>query len=102
MIETAYELTQLRGWRCILFGVLPHDQWVTLHTLLLHFGRILTGSDSGQSRPQLEIPDILKTLAVRKVDLNAFIFHRGWLPETNNLISGMRIGKAIHAVLKLH
>lgn len=44
VIESAYDLAKLRGGRCILFGVMPSDQRVSIHTLPLHFGRVLTGS----------------------------------------------------------
>ena len=65
VIETAYDLAKLRGGRCVLFGVMPSDQRVSIHTLPLHFGRTLTGSEGGQSRPEIDIPEILRVLGER-------------------------------------
>lgn len=99
VIETAYGMTRLRGGRCVLFGVMPHDQRVSLHTLPLHFGRILTGSEGGQSRPETDIPLLLQELATAKVDWKAFISHRSGLDEVNEAIGWMRRGEVAHAVM---
>src|SRR5690242_8317173 len=46
LIEAAYELTGARG-RTILVGVPRHDQDITIHSLPLHFGKVLTGCEGG-------------------------------------------------------
>jgi len=100
VIETAYDLARLRGGRCVLFGVMPHDQRVCIHTLPLHFGRILTGSEGGQSRPAEDIPHILGELAAAGIDCSGFISHRGQLSELDQITAKMRSGEVIHAVAK--
>lgn len=100
VIETAYDLTKLRGGRCVLFGVMPGDQRVSIHTLPLHFGRSLTGSEGGQSRPDQDIPGILRVLAVQNIDWRGFISHRGSLADLDQIIGQMRSGEVIHAVAK--
>lgn len=100
VIETAYDLAKLRGGRCILFGVMPIDQRVSIHTLPLHFGRILTGSEGGQSRPDKDIHKILRVLAESNIDWRGFISHRGSLADLDQIIGQMRSGEVIHAVAK--
>ncbi|MFM7374127.1 MAG: dehydrogenase, partial [Chthoniobacterales bacterium] len=90
VIETAYDLAELRGGRCVLFGVMPSDQRVSIHTLPLHFGRTLTGSEGGQSRPEVDIPEILRRLSSGKLDVAGFVSHRGSLGELPEVIDGMR------------
>lgn len=99
VIEAAYDLAKLRGGRCVLFGVMPYDQRVSIHTLPLHFGRALTGSEGGQSRPHTDIPKILEALAVEKIDWRGFITHRGALDDANSLIGMMRSGEVVHALM---
>ena len=99
VIETAYDLAKLRGGRCVLFGVMPSDQRVSIHTLPLHFGRLLTGSEGGQSRPDKDIPEILRILAKKKIDWRGFLTHRGSLQDCNHLVETLRRGLAVHVVL---
>lgn len=100
VIETAYELTRLRGGRCVLFGVMPHDQRISIHTLPLHFGRTLTGSEGGMSEPATDIPRILGELAAAGVDWRSFISHRATLDDCNETIARMRAGSVVHALLR--
>jgi len=101
VIETAYDLAKLRGGRCVLFGVMPHDQRVSIHTLPLHFGRILTGSEGGQSQPAEDIARILAQLASHRIDCSGFISHRGSLTDLDEIVGRMRSGEVIHAVMRL-
>lgn len=100
VIETAYDLAKLRGGRCVLFGVMPSDQRVSIHTLPLHFGRVLTGSEGGQSRPETDIPEILQRLASEKLNLSGFVSHRSSLGELSGIIEAMRRGEVIHAIVR--
>jgi len=100
VIETTYDLAKLRGGRCILFGVMPSDQRVSIHTLPLHFGRVLTGSEGGQSRPHEDIPRILAQLAAAQTDWRGFISHRESPIALNDVMRRMRSGEVIHALLR--
>jgi len=99
VIETAYDLAKLRGGRCVLFGVMPHDQRVSIHTLPLHFGRILTGSEGGQSQPDRDIPDILQILTSQKVNVAGFVTNRGSLNDLPEIMDKMRRGDVVHAIV---
>jgi len=99
VIETAYDLARLRGGRCVLFGVLPKDKKVSIQTLPLHFGRTLTGSEGGQSRPHEDIPAILGLLGKHRLDVLPFITHRAALESVGDLMGRMRRGEVAHAIL---
>src|SRR5258708_22313691 len=51
VLESAFALTSQNG-RCIIFGVMRHDKRTTWNTLPLHFGKVLSGSDSAGHRPR--------------------------------------------------
>jgi S-(hydroxymethyl)glutathione dehydrogenase/alcohol dehydrogenase len=99
VIETAYDLAKLRGGRCVLFGVMPHDQRVSIHTLPLHFGRVLTGSEGGQSQPDKDIPEILHRLAAEELNVSGFVSHQGSIKELPEIMDKMRGGDVIHALV---
>ena len=98
VIEQAYSLTHPRG-RTVLFGVMSHTEAVSLHTLPLHFGKILTGSEGGGSRPDLDIPRYVKMMREGRFDPKGFVSHRLPLEEINEAIGKMREGEVIHAMI---
>ena len=98
VIERCYRLTQPEG-RCVLFGVMRHDLRVSLHTLPLHHGKILTGSEGGGSRPAEDIPRLVRMMRDGRFDPKAMVSHRGTLADVNDLIARMRAGEVVHAVL---
>jgi S-(hydroxymethyl)glutathione dehydrogenase/alcohol dehydrogenase len=100
VVETAYELARERGGRCVLVGVMPHDQRASIQTLPLHFGRTLTGSEGGQSVPAEDIPRLLRLVAEGAIDTSGWVTHCVDLVEVNLIIAAMRSGQVIHAVLR--
>jgi S-(hydroxymethyl)glutathione dehydrogenase/alcohol dehydrogenase len=62
---------------------------VGIHTLPLHFGKVLTGSEGGQSRPDLDIPRYTRMMKDGRFDLKKFITHRVKLEEVNQAIEQM-------------
>lgn len=99
VIEQCYRLTSPTG-RCILFGVMHHSESVAIHTLPLHLGKVLTGSEGGQSLPHRDIPRYLRLIADRNLDLSKMVSHRGTLDDVNDLIEKMRNGEVQHAIMK--
>jgi S-(hydroxymethyl)glutathione dehydrogenase/alcohol dehydrogenase len=98
VIEQCYRLTHARG-RTVLFGVMPHDKRVQLHTLPLHFGRVLTGSEGGGSLPSQDIPRIVRMLEANRFNPEGFVSHRLSLGEVNEGIARMRSGEVVHAMI---
>jgi S-(hydroxymethyl)glutathione dehydrogenase/alcohol dehydrogenase len=91
MIRLAYDITQPDG-RTILVGV-PQAEAVALPTLPLHFGKQLTGSHGGSSRPERDIPRCLALYRRRQLPLDHLITHRCHLDEVNDAIERMRRGE---------
>jgi S-(hydroxymethyl)glutathione dehydrogenase/alcohol dehydrogenase len=98
VIEAAYRMTSPRG-RCVLFGVMHHEKSVSLHTLPLHFGRVLTGSEGGQSRPETDIPRIVRMFRDGRFGVEGFVTHRCSLAEVNEAIATMRSGDSVHTMI---
>lgn len=98
VIETAYRLTSPRG-RCVLFGVMHHEKTVSLHTLPLHFGRILTGSEGGQSKPETDIPRFVGMVLDGRFGVEGFVTHRYPLDQVNEAIAIMRAGESVHSMI---
>ena len=92
VIAAAYRLTAPRG-RTVLVGVPRHDADVTLHTLPLHFGRVLTGSHGGSARPAADIPRLVRLWRAGRLDLGALVSDRFPLEEINTAIDRMRRGQ---------
>jgi S-(hydroxymethyl)glutathione dehydrogenase/alcohol dehydrogenase len=98
VIEMCYDLTQPKG-RCVLFGVMPNSKRVSLHTLPLHHGKVLTGSEGGGSQPHIDIPRIVRMIQDNRLDPRGFISHRLKLDSINDTIARMRSGEVIHAII---
>ncbi len=92
MIEYAYETVKDRTGRVILAGVPDSREKVCIHTLPLHFGKILTGSEGGQTQPDRDIPRILSFTGAKNIDLSALISHRFPLEKINEGLLLMRSG----------
>lgn len=67
----------------------------------LHLGRVLTGSESGQSQPDKDIPEILRALGEEKIDWRGFVSHKADFASINKAISEMRGGAPIHTLLEI-
>lgn len=91
IIEMGYEITGPQG-RVILVGVPRHDQPITIHSLPLHFGKIITGSHGGESIPHEDIPLYYKMHTDKKIILDELITHTFKLSEINDAIDAMKHG----------
>lgn len=98
VLETAWRLAGPRG-RVLLVGVMRHDAKFAFNTLPLHFGKVLTGSEGGSSRPDQDIPRLLRMMADERFDPRGMVTHRCNLRDVNEAIACMRSGDAIHTVI---
>lgn len=92
VIAIAYELTQPQG-RTILVGVPKIGSKVSIHTLPLHFGKVLTGSHGGESNPSVDIPKYVRLYQAGRLKLKELITDRFSLAEINTAIQMMRRGE---------
>src|SRR6185369_12875226 len=98
VIEQAWKFTGPKG-RLILVGVMRHDQQLSLNTLPLHHGKVLTGTEGGSSQPHLDIPRYLRMIRDSRFDPRGMISHRGSLADINTAIATMRAGESIHTMI---
>lgn len=98
VLEKAFSLASHVG-RCVGFGVMAHDRKISINTLPLHLGKILTGSHGGQSQPALDIPRYLRMMRDKRFDPAGFVSHRIPLEEVNDGIAKMRSGEVIHCMI---
>jgi len=100
LIMQAYELTAPQG-RTILVGVPRHNEDITIHSLPLHFGKVLTGCEGGQSNPTVDIPRYLNLYRSGKLKLDELITHRYPLSKINTALDKIRIGEVGRCVLSM-
>jgi S-(hydroxymethyl)glutathione dehydrogenase/alcohol dehydrogenase len=100
LIEQAYELTAPRG-RTILVGVPRYDEDITIHSLPLHFGKVLTGCEGGQTHPTEDIPRYLRLYLEGKLTLDSQITHRFVVEDINEALDTVRKGKAGRCLLTM-
>jgi S-(hydroxymethyl)glutathione dehydrogenase/alcohol dehydrogenase len=100
LIELAYQLTAKQG-RTILVGVPRHDQDITIHSLPLHFGKVLTGCEGGHTDPTTDIPRYLRLYQEGKLDLSQQITHRFKLEDINQALDLVRRGEAGRCLLTM-
>ncbi|MCC6232610.1 MAG: zinc-binding dehydrogenase [Verrucomicrobiales bacterium] len=98
VIEKAYGLVAPKG-RLVGVGVMYHENRVSLHTLPLHMGKRLTGSEGGASRPAEDIPRYLRMMRDGRFDPRGMVSHRLGLDAIEEGIARMRSGEVIHCVL---
>ena len=100
LIEQAYELTSNQG-RTILVGVPRHDQDITIHSLPLHFGKVLTGCEGGHTYPTTDIPRYLRLFQSGKLQLKEQITHRFRFDDINKALDTVREGSAGRCMLAM-
>jgi S-(hydroxymethyl)glutathione dehydrogenase/alcohol dehydrogenase len=100
LIETAYELTAPQG-KTILVGVPKHDEDITIHSLPLHFGKVLTGCEGGSTDPAVDIPRYIKLYQRGKLNLNRLITHRYRFHDINLALDQVRAGEVGRCVLSM-
>ena len=98
VIEQAFALTSPTG-RCVIFGVMAHNQKISLNTLPLHFGKVLTGSHGGGSQPADDIPRLVRMHRAGRFNPSGFVTDRLPLENVNDAIGRMRSGEVIHAMI---
>ncbi len=100
VISKAYSLTKPHG-RTILVGVPRHDDPITIHSLPLHFGKVLTGSHGGDSKPHEDIPRIASLVRTGRLNLSGLVTHEYPLDEVNEAIDLVRSGTAGRVLLRM-
>lgn len=94
VIELAYRITGPKG-RVILVGV-PNKsaRHPSFYTLPLHFQKVLTGSEGGGCKPDVDIPKLVKLCQAKKLKFDSLISKRYPLERINDAITDLRTGAA--------
>ncbi len=92
IIELGYGLTGPQG-RVILVGVPRKGRNVTLYSLPLHFGKVMTGSHGGEASPDEDIPRYHRLVTAGRIQLKPLITDRFRLDDINIAIGKMRSGE---------
>ena len=100
VIECAYELTHPDG-KTILVGVPRKGDNINIYSLPLHFNKILTGSEGGNCRPNIDIPRYIKLYEVGKLNFNGLVTHEFDLDNVNEAIDMVRSGESGRCMIKL-
>jgi len=101
VIQRAYELTEPHG-KTILVGVPKHDDPITIHSLPLHFGKVLTGSEGGSSVPHEDIPRLAALVRAGKLKLDGLVTHEYPLDQVNDAMALVRAGEAGRVLLRMN
>lgn len=98
VMSTAYRLAGPQG-RVVLVGVPDAGHALSIDTMPLHFGKVLTGSHGGEADPAYDIPRLVRLQLAGRFDPAGMISHRFPLAQVNDAIAAMRSGEAIRCVL---
>jgi len=100
VMEDAFELTANHG-KCVIAGNPPKGQKIEVDPFAFISGKQLIGSWGGGVQPDRDIPKFLHEFEGVKSTLNEMITHEAPLVEINDLISLLRDGKVIRAMVKV-
>jgi Zn-dependent alcohol dehydrogenase len=90
-IEICYEISSPNA-RVILVGVPKYGEKISIYTLPLHFGKVFKGSEGGHSKPERDIPYLLKLIETNKLLLNDFPTRSFSLDKINDAILQLKNG----------
>ncbi len=100
LIEEAYRLTAAQG-KTILVGVPRANEDITIHSLPLHFGKVLTGVEGGETYPTADIPRYARLYQSGKLKLDDLVTHRFPLAEVNRALDTVRSGESGRVILDM-
>jgi len=101
LIEQAYNLTNTNG-KTVLVGVPKRGENISIHSLPLHFNKILTGSHGGNAEPNKDIPRYINLIKAKKMSLEGLITNEFPLEEINQALDLFRSSKAGRILIDLH
>lgn len=92
IIEMGYSITKPQG-RVVLVGVPKAGANISIFSLPMHFGKVITGSHGGGSLPEKDIPRYFGLYRAGKLKLREILTERFELSDINTAIERMRNGK---------
>lgn len=98
--EMAYEITHGTG-RTVLVGVPPKGQKIEIDSFQLHFGKYITGSHGGDTRPERDIPRLIRMEKSDVFNGVELITHEFELADINKAIRLVKHGNVVRCVVKI-
>ena len=99
IIEEAYKLTSSSG-KTILVGVPKKNDNISIYSLPLHFDKTISGSHGGNSKPDHDIPKLIRLINAGKMSLKKIVTHEFKLKDINKAIKLFRTGTAGRIIIK--
>ena len=101
IIELGYDLIAKKG-KLVLVGVPGMGKKIKIHTLPIHFGKKIIGSEGGSSKPSKDIPNIMNIVRYKKINLKQLVSKVYKLDKINEAIKDIRSGTIKgRAIIKL-
>jgi S-(hydroxymethyl)glutathione dehydrogenase / alcohol dehydrogenase len=100
-MEQAYESASDTVGKVILAGVNPVSEKLCIDPHALHFGKVLTGTAGGFSKPSEDYPKYVELYLDGKWKLDELITHTYTLDEINEAADTLRSGKAGRVVIDI-
>ncbi len=100
VISSAFEACGPQG-RTVLVGVPNPREAAAIHTLPLHFGKVLRGSHGGSAHPELDIPRIVRLVEAGKLDLTLFPVAEVPLAEINSAVGALKQGAVGRQLIRM-
>ncbi len=97
-IELGYSLTDTKG-RIVLVGVPRKGNDISIHSLPLHFGKVMTGSHGGETKPDKDIARYMRFLKEKKVSIDQLVTARYPLLRINDALTAMSNGSSAGRVM---
>lgn len=102
IIELGYRITRPQG-RITLVGVPHAGNDIRIHSLPLHFGKVLAGSQGGEALPHEDIPRYHALYRADRIKLRELLTERLPLDNINAAIDNMRSGKTSgRCLIRMH
>jgi Zn-dependent alcohol dehydrogenase len=76
----------------ILVGVPKAGNNASIYTLPLHFGKVFKGSEGGQSKPERDIPLLMKLISDQQLNFDDYPTHSSPLIDVNEAIDKLKNG----------
>ena len=91
IIEMGYKITKANG-RVVLVGVPRKGNDITIYSLPLHFGKVLSGSHGGEAVPNTDISRYYNLFNAGRINLKELITQELPLADINRALDDMRSG----------
>jgi S-(hydroxymethyl)glutathione dehydrogenase / alcohol dehydrogenase len=91
VMELGYEMVGEQG-KVVLVGVPKHDARLSIHTLPLHYGKVIIGSEGGSTSPSSDIPKLLNLIKYNQLKIDSQITKVCSLIDINDAMTDMKSG----------